>query len=202
MGDHAAIADAGDSLVGLLRDHMAALLNDPKQIVLASPVDEDLKQTVRLTVYLYDVNSSNNARGGGSPDGVPESDKPLGLELKYLLTAHPGQSTSGTTTTTETMNEHTMLGRAMQVLHDNAILRPPALRGSLAEGDEVLEVSLLSGTTDTVVNIWNTFEKEAYRPSVSYLVTPVTVEPYEIEGGDRVEHAAFEEYLRTGEEDA
>lgn len=202
MGDHGAIADAGNSLVGLLRDHMAAMLNDPKQIVLASPVDDDLKQTVRLTVYLYDVNRSGHVRGGGVPDDIPEPDEPLGLDLKYLLTAHSGQSTSGTTTTTETMNEHTMLGRAMQVLHDNAILRPPALRGSLADGGEVLEVSLLTETTDTVVNIWNTFEGEAYRPSVSYLVTPVAVEPHEPEGGDRVERASFEEYLRTGEEDA
>lgn len=202
MGDHGAIADAGETLVGLLRDHMADMLNDSNQIVLASPVDEELKQNVRLTVYLYDVTRSGHARNGGVPDGVPEADEPLGLDLKYLLTAHPGQKTSGTTTTTETMNEHAMLGRAMQVLRDNAILRGPTLRGSLADGDEVLEVSLLSETTDTVVNIWNTFDQAPYRASVAYLVTPVTIDPREPRGGERVEHVTVDEFLRTGEDDA
>jgi len=202
VGDHGAVADASETIVGLLRDRMAGLVNDRKQIVLASPVDDDLQEKVRLTVYLFDVDRSGHPQNGGVPDGDPVADDALGLDLKYLLTAHPGQSTSGTTTTTETANEHRMLGRAMQVLHDNAIVRGPDLRGSLANDDEVLEVSLLSETTDSVVNIWNTFDGEPYRPSVSYLVTPVTIEPRDSRGGERVTHAAFEEYIRTGDGDA
>jgi hypothetical protein len=199
VGDHGAIADAGETIVDLLRDRMADLVNDDKQIVLASPVDDDLQQKVRLTVYLFDVDRTGHSQSGERRGSV--ADDALALDLKYLLTAHPGQRTSSTTTTTETLNEHKMLGRAMQVLHDNAIVRGPDLRGSLADGDEVLELSVLPETTDTVVNVWNTFEGEPYRPSVSYLATPVTIEPREPAGGERVTDATFKEYLRTGGDD-
>lgn len=196
MGDHGAIADAGRTLVALLRDRMTGLLTSD-QVVLASPVDDDLDDDVRLTVFLFDVDGTTPPSGErrGRATGT---DDPLRVELKYLLTAHPGREDSTTKTTARTANEHTVLGRAMQVLDDNAIVEGPDLRGSLADDDERLQVSVLSETADTVVNLWTTFQDAPYRPSVSYLVTPVEIESRRESAGERVEEFRVEEHVRTG----
>lgn len=192
MGDHAAIADAGRTLVELLRDRMTGTgLLSTNQIVLASPVDDDLNNDVRLTVFLFDVRGTTPMEGAqrdAGPDGS------LGLDLKYLLTAHPGKENSSTSTTARTANEHTVLGRAMQVLRDNAIIEGPDLQGSLSTDDERIEVSLLAESTDSVVNMWNTFGNEPYRPSVAYLATPVEIESRREKPVERVERVRFEEY--------
>jgi len=202
MGDHGAVADVGETLVELLRDRMTGLLSDD-QIVLASPADEDLKSKVRLTLFLFDVEGSTPAGSFERPpptDGTPRRE-PLRLELKYLLTALPVGGNGSTTVTAKSLNEHTVLGRAMQVLRDNAVVGGPDLRGSLADDDERLHVSLLPETTDAVTNVWNTFREEPYHPSVSYLVTPVEIESRREAPADRVEHFRVEERVHVGRDD-
>jgi hypothetical protein len=202
MGDHGAIADVGETLVELLRDRMTLVSDD--QIALASPVDTDLKSKVRLTLYLFDIDGSlpqSNRGRQPSTNGTAPRDS-LRLELTYLLTALPVESNGSTTPTDKSKNEHTVLGRAMQVLADNAIVDGPDLYGSLATDDEALHVSILPETTDTVVNLWNTFQDEPYHPSVSYLVTPVDIESREDVSTARVEQFRVEEHVRTGGDDA
>lgn len=199
MGDHGAIADAGETLVELLRDRMTETGPlSTNQIVLASPVDDALNNDVRLTVFLFDVGGSTPMDGAQRNGGPNES---LRLDLKYLLTAHPGKENSSTSTTARTANEHTVLGRAMQVLQDNAIIEGPDLQGSLSTDEEHLEVSLLGESTDSVVNMWNTFGNEPYRPSVAYLVTPVEIESRRETPVERVERVRFEEYVPGGSDE-
>lgn len=199
MGDHGAIADVGETLVELLRDRMTGPVSDD-QIALASPADEDLKNKIRLTLFLFDIE-------GTSPRPAPErqtnsdgtsASGPLRLELKYLLTALPVGGNGSRTATAKSRDEHRVLGRAMQVFRDNAIVDGPDLRGSLAADEERLHVSMLPETTDTVLNLWNTFQEEPYHPSVSYLVTPVEIESRRGVPAERVEHVRIEEHVRTG----
>lgn len=204
MGDHGSIADAGKTLVELLRDRMTETGPlSTNEIVLASPVDDDLANIVRLTVFLFDVEGSTPMDGARRNDGL---DEPLRLDLKYLLTAHPGKENSDTSTTARTASEHRVLGRAMQVLRDNAIIEGPDLRGSLSPDDdggdnERLEVSLLAEPTDSLVNLWNTFGNEPYRPSVAFLVTPVEIESRRETPVERVEHVRFEEHVPGGNDE-
>lgn len=201
MGDHGAVADAGDTLVKLLRDRMT-LLSD-EQIVLASPVDKDLKNKVRLTVFLFDVERSTPSGATqqfDSPDGTPTGE-PVQLDLKYLLTALPVQGNGSTTTTERSKNEHAVLGRAMQILHDNAIVDGSDLQGSLEAGDEALRVSMVSQTTDRIMNLWNTFREEPYHPSVTYLVTPVEIESRREMAVERVQQFQVTEHIPASDED-
>lgn len=203
MGDEGAIADVGKTLVELLRTRMDDSLTDD-QIVLASPVDDDLKPKVRLTLFLFAVDRSahhSNVEHRLPSDG-PQTREPLSLDLKYLLTAHEGKGNGGTSTTVKSMDVHTVLGRAMQVFQDNAIVQGPDLYGSLATDDEPLQLSILPETTNTVVNLWNTFQGEPYRPSVTYLATPVDIESRHEEPVERVEHVRVDESIRTGDGDA
>lgn len=203
MGDHGAIADAGKTLVELLRDRMTETGPlSTNEIVLASPVDDDLANVVRLTVFLFDVEGGTPMDGAQRNDGP---DEPLRLDLKYLITAHPGKENSDTSTTARTASEHRVLGRAMQVLRDNAIIEGPNLRGSLSPDDggedERLAVSLLAESTDSLVNLWDTFGNEPYRPSVACLVTPVEIESRRETPVERVEHVRFGEYVPGGNDE-
>lgn len=203
MADHRAIADAGHTLVSLLGDRMSELIT-PEQVVLSSPVNSDLANTVRLTLWLFDV---QQALPHATPDtattaGTTSMGDPLRLELSYLLTAHPGKENSSTSETSQTTDVHKVLGRAMQVLHDNAIVEGPDLQGSLSNDDEALRVTALPKTTDQVVSIWNTFQGEAYRTSVPYLVSPVEIESRREEPVERVEHVRFDSTSPVGGPDA
>lgn len=201
VGDDGAVADVGRTLVELLRDRMDGLSDD--EIALASPVDADLKPKVRLTLFLYSLERS--AHHGDSRHRVQSDGRthpPLDLDLTYLLTAHEGKGNGGVSTTQKTLDVHTILGRAMQVFHDNAIVRGPDRYGSLSDDDEPLRLSILPGTAEAVVNLWSTFQGDAYKPSVAYLVTPVEIESRRETPVERVEEIRVEERVPSGGDDA
>jgi hypothetical protein len=176
VGDADAIADVGVSLVELLEDRIERL--DRSDIALTTPgLHGERGNDWRLTLYLYDVSENDHLSGGERPAEDPMTgvtpDRPIFLDLRYLLTAHP--ATGGTDGTKKTKEQHKLLGRAIQVLRDNAVLQDSELSGSLAGEDEV-KVSIERESFDAVINIWNTFPDAAYRPSVSYLVSPVAMD--------------------------
>lgn len=192
MGNHGAIADAGETLVALLRDRMGSLIGD-EEIALASPGAQGAGDDFRLTLYLYDVSPSEHLSNERPPmtDSMREGD-PLALDLHYLLTAH-AKDGSNDPPTTRTKEQHTVLGRAMQILQDNAIVRQPDLEGDLDAGDE-LTVAVEDVPRDDVVNIWTTFSDDPYEPSVPYVVSPVIIESERREPLDRVVETEFGEY--------
>lgn len=178
MATYTAITDVGNTIVELLRDDMESVVDDREQIALRSPNGVSTGGNVRLTVFLYDVSVNAHARNDERPriDETTEAEYPLVLDLRYLLTAHPAtgnQGRGGGGAPSQTSDQHSVLGRAMQTLHDNAIVEGSRVGGSL---DDELQLSIEPDPTDETVNIWSTFDGEPYRPSVSYLVTPVVID--------------------------
>lgn len=187
MAGYSAIADAGEAIVGMLRDRMDDLV-DRNEVALASPGSTGTNDDARLTVYLYRV--SENAHlinTGRQPVGHDQVRRPpLALDLYYLLTAHsPGGNSDETAKTRE---QHAVLGRALQVMREDPVLRGSDLRGSLADGSElrISRVSMNEQSMDELVSIWNTFGETPFQPSVSYLVSPVIIETTEEEPVQRV----------------
>jgi hypothetical protein len=88
----------------------------------------------------------------------------LPLDLYYLLTA--GSSQSG-----GELPALTALGQAMQVLDETPFLVDLPLRG------EMVRVSLDSPSTEDMARIWSLFPAANYRTSVTYVVTPVWIDP-------------------------
>ena len=202
MPTYAAIADVGDTLVSLLRDRMGDLITD-SDIALASPEQVEPGDDFRLTLYLYDVTENGELSNEPRPAADPTTQEgpPLVLDLYYLLTAHPSKG-GNDKRTTKTMEQHSVLGRAMQVLHDDAIVSGSDLKGSLSGGDRI-HLSIDSASSDRVVNVWNTFQDTPYRPSVSYVATPVLIESTREEPIQRVIESDIEEYAtasNAGEE--
>lgn len=183
MAGDSAIADVGQTLVEILRSEMTLL--DTDEVSLASPASVGDGNDARLTLYLYRVTENGDLKNARRQEENGEfREPPLALDLYYLLTAHP--ATGGNDETDRTSEQHAILGQAMQVLHDNAILRGTELVGSLANDpddphDVEEEVRIAVTPTeqpsfDALVSLWGTFPDLAYQPSLSYLVSPVEID--------------------------
>jgi hypothetical protein len=175
MSDYTAIADVGDTLVELLMVNMQDLI-PPDSIALVSPGEIEGKDNVRLSLFLYQVEENVYLKNQGMENlGISkEKAPPLALDLYYMLTSYPSPGIQDRTERTQ--EEHSILGRAMQVLHDNPILTGSALKGSLSAYDNELHVMITSMSLDDMSKIWSTFKEKSFRPSVCYLVTSVKIE--------------------------
>lgn len=182
MATYTAIANVGETLVELLEAEMTGpnnLLGDG-HIELISPVEVGEKVKARLTLYLYDVTENADLRNQPDRRESPTTTQPapLALDLRYLLTAHPGSK--GNDPTGWSADQHAVLGRAMQVLSQHSMLSEVTHIGSLSS-EEPMQLSVLPDGMDEVMRIWGTFDGVAYQPSIAYLVTPVLIETGDVE---------------------
>ena len=179
IGGYTVVADVGASLLKLLREHLTPdPVPRPDLIGMASPVD---KGDFVLSIYLLGIRENGEARRNEmQPQGGVLRYPPLALDLQYLLTAH-----SNADLHTRTLDEHRVLGKAMQVLYDNSILRPPYLEGSLADGGELLRITAESADAGQLMGLWR-FGDVPYKLSLLYRVGPVTVESNRVKPGPRV----------------
>lgn len=194
MASYTAIADVGSTLVALLRDRTGDSIADA-EIALGSPADEGAGDDFRLTVYLYDVRenehlSNDRARPGstGPPAGAA-----LVLDLHYLLTAHPKKKQPDVKRTTKSLEQHEVLGRAMQIFADNAIVRRPDVDDDLV-GEEPLTIATTSTERRDVLDVWGTFPDVPYLPSITFVVSPVVIDSAGEGEPPRVLEAEFSEY--------
>lgn len=175
MSDYTAIADVGETLIELLRGNMQDLI-PADSIALVSPGEIEGKDNIRLSLFLYQVNENAYLKNQEMENLGPSRLKvtPLALEIYYMLTSYPS---SGIQDRTErTQEEHSILGRAMQILHDNSVLSGSVLKGSLSAHDTELRVVSTAMSLDDMSKIWSTFKERSFRPSVCYQVTPVRIE--------------------------
>nr|WP_275691077.1 DUF4255 domain-containing protein [Paenibacillus aceris] len=185
IGDYSVIADVSASLVKLLRENMTPdPIPQPEMIGLASPVD---KGDFYLSLYLYNVRESGDNRQthmiarGTTQIQYP----PMVVDLSYLLTVHsPAELQS------RALDEHRILGRAMQVLYDHSILRGSMTVGTLAEKDEEVRIVMEPLNGESILNMWN-FADTPYRLSVSYTVGPVNIDSTRIKTTKRVSETDF-----------
>ena len=175
MSEYTAIADVGETLIDFLRGAMGDMIS-PNSIVLFSPGEIEDNDDVRLSLFLFQVNENIHIKNQEMQIVDPTRLKypPLNLDLYYMLTSYPS---SGIQDKTErTKEEHSILGRAMQVIYDNAILHGSVLRGSLAENNEEIHITQFPLNLDDMTKIWTTFQDKPFRPSICYIVTPTKIE--------------------------
>jgi hypothetical protein len=90
---------------------------------------------------------------------------PLSLVLRYLITPWSN----------DRLTDQRILGRAMQALHDHAILSGPALRGGLASTAASLKIGLNQLSLEERTRIWHAVD-QPYRISASYDVRVVSID--------------------------
>ncbi|MFC5449796.1 DUF4255 domain-containing protein [Paenibacillus aestuarii] len=185
ISDYSVIADVSASLVKLLRENMTPdPIPQPEMIGLASPVD---KGDFYLSLFLYNVRESGDNRQthmiarGTTQIQYP----PMAVDLSYLLTVQsPAELQS------RALDEHRILGRAMQVLYDHSILRGSMTVGTLAERDEEVRIVMEPLKGESLLSMWN-FADTPYRLSISYSVGPVNIDSTRIKTTKRVSETDF-----------
>jgi Pvc16 N-terminal domain len=186
VADHTAIAGVSRSLRTLLRDRMTS----PVTITLAPPdITVSGVNDARVNLYLFQVlenaelkNQEIPGRGHPARYGRP----PLSINLRYLITSH-----SSTESEEESdLNAQVVLGDAMRVLHDHAVLtesltitRPaagtvgdPVLDISLRDEFEQTKVTLFPAGLEELSKLWSGMPDVNFRRSVVYEVTVVQIE--------------------------
>lgn len=159
MSDFKVIADTGKTIVNLLRGNLTPEpIPKPDMIELCAPYEES---DFRLTVHLYSIMENGYTR---------DSSSRLSLNLYYLLTA-----SSKAELKSKAYDESYILGKAMQTMSQNSILRGSALVGTLAESSEELKIILQSLSPDEMSKIW-AFPNTQYKMSAAYMVGPVYID--------------------------
>jgi hypothetical protein len=167
MADYTVIAEVGESLVGVLWQEMRQdpnlhrLIDNETRISLESPFDLRNNDAVRLSIYLYRIieNASTKNQFRVQDNGARSRKPPLNLDLHYLVTPLVGLPPE----------QHTVLGKVMQILYDRAILEGTDLTGSLGAAAEEVRVILNPVALEETTRIWQAMEM-SYRLSMVYLV--------------------------------
>lgn len=168
MASFSVIADVSSALQRLLDAELTPLgasarLNDlSAQVPTSPPV---------LTIFLYEV--SEDAASRNRPDerrlvgttAVEFTRAPMALLLKYLITPWSGDAAT----------DQLILGRAMQVMYDNAILEGVQLQGSLASTNDTLKVTITPLSMDERTKVWYAVQR-TYRLSSAYEVRVVNLD--------------------------
>lgn len=192
MSSYRAIAGVSASLRTLLLDRMD-LQNPggtPIPVTIAPPdVTVNTITGRRLNLYLYQITENAYLKNQEIPgQGHPSAygHPPLSLDLHYLLTAY------GSSETAETgdLEAQEILGDAMRVLHDFAIVTDrltitqatvgtvgaPLLDPSLLGEFEKVKITLKPLSLDDLTKIWTALPENNFRRSVAYEVSVIQIE--------------------------
>lgn len=175
MSDYRAIADIGETLIELLRDNMQDLIPRRQSIVMASPGEIETNDDVRPSLFLYQVLENVHLKNREMQIKDPKTlvFPPIALDLYYMLTSYP----SGVQDITEsTKEEHSILGRVIQIINDNAILKGSVLKENLVMNGYDLHITLSPLSLDDMTKMWTTFPGKTFRSSICCLVTPVIID--------------------------
>ena len=172
--DYAAIRGASLSLNDLFKEHIT---DDPDATLNGIPVDlrsprelEIVVMTNALSVWLYRVvlqpDLVNQPGRRISPSETQR--RSTQLQLHYLITPmHPNPLT-----------QHTLMGRAIQVVRDHAQLGGSSLRGALAGTATTMKLSLeMSGTAEQNTLWWSL--QSQHRAAVSLIVEGVGIDSHQ-----------------------
>lgn len=173
MADFDVIAAASETLRTVLTNALSTLGTSEDQPPIAEI--HDLQGSIstnppRLTIFLFEAGEDPSARNrarirGTAPPNTTLMKPSMALLLRYLLTPWSG----------DRLTDHKILGRAMQVLYDGAILSGPDLRSSLSGSDDALKITLSPLSLEERTRVWHAVQKP-YRLSVSYEVRVVNLD--------------------------
>lgn len=154
---------------------------DVDSIVLINPA-ENPNQLRRISLWLYQVQENeflrNKPKSREPNDDARVRYPPLPLNLFYLLTP----------STNDVVGDQLVLGRAMQLFHDNAILRLEN-PDEPAEAEE-LRITMCQRDLRELAEVWEALQ-QPYRLSVCYEVRVPRIESLRTERVQRIEDRSF-----------
>ena len=171
MPDSGVIADVSLTLQSFLTDAFSSLQPAPPPVAEVHDLQGTISTTpARMTIFLFEVIEDFSLRNRPhvrqtTPPDLTMQKPPMALLLKFLLTPWSG----------DRITDHRMLGRALQVLYDDAILSGPQLQGGLAGSAEALKVTLAPLTLEERTRVWHAVQRP-YRLSLTYEVRVINLD--------------------------
>jgi hypothetical protein len=198
MSNTLAIAAATSTLRNLLVTEIPKLDGDLADLeVTTQPPDLARKGVTKaqLNLFLYQTVVNAAWRNQDLPHAARPGERgmpPLPLNLLYLVTAY------GRAETDNDAVSHRVLGGAMSVLHDHAVLGRAEIRTALPNNDladqfENLKIVPVTMSLEEMSKLWTTFQTQ-YRISAAYELSVVLID-------SRVAVKAALPVLRQGESD-
>ena len=179
------IVDVDNALLSLLRQQMAPdVVQNPDAIGLCSP---DEKGDLVLGLHLYDIreNEDIHLHDMINLDVGRQKYPSIYVTLCYMITAY-----STADLKFRASEDHKILGRVLQVLHDNTILDETSLEPVTKAESLNLRIRLADLSIEEKQRLWN-FPNIPYRASLFYRVSPVEVESTRTRGVRRVVDVDF-----------
>jgi len=166
------------------------LVTSEQNIVLANPGQTALPQGVvrQMSLWLYQVLPNEHLRNQPfvrrATPGPPADDDlqfypPLVLNLFYLLT--PSIQDAGGAS--DQLADQRVLGRALQVLHDQSVVYMP--NRQTPDAAHELHISLAPRGIEELAEVWEAMQ-QPYRLSVCYEVRAVSIDSERRLAGGRV----------------
>lgn len=180
MGNYTVISEIGNSMIQLFRKNMVPdIILNPDAIGMCNPAD---RGDISLGIYLYDIKESEEVRVSGMvANGVREQRfPPVNLTLYYMITAY-----SGSDIKYRAAEEQRILGRVIQVLKDNPVVKASTLEFGQNANTDDMKVEMQIMETGEKMKFWNV-PNLAYKLSLFYRVTPVMIESTRIKTVKRV----------------
>lgn len=167
MADHNVMAEVGEAIIKLLRAGLVPdVIPNTEGIGACHPSD---KGDITLGLYLYDIRrdegvaDSNRVAVGSDQLRGPS----IFLDLYYMITAY-----SASDIKFRALEEAKILGRTMQVLEGNPVLRGSIYGKPFSEMKYEPRIEQLILDTEEKNRIWNT-PNQPYKLSLFYKVYPV-----------------------------
>ncbi len=173
MSDYSAIADIGETLKKLLWENFAGdltiteIVGSEAQITLLSP-DEMDEGSSKISLFLYQITENSHMKNQemmAVNNGTLQY-PPLTVDFLFLVTCH----------TDDRSTDHLLMGKIMQIFHDQAVLKGSTLKGNLAGSQEEFRLVFYTLPFEETINLWQSFREKSYRLSVCYRVTPVQID--------------------------
>ena len=183
MSNSLAIAAVTATLRNLLSDSESGLPTDmPDAVVTTKPLDKVASGNgssdgsgSRVNLFLYQTEPNTAWSNRDMPVQVRPGEMglpPLALNLYYLITAYGRND--------DEILAHRLLGRAMSILYDHAILSRAEIRAALENNDlfqqiERIRITPQPMSSEEMSKLWTTFQTQ-YRISAAYQVSVVLIE--------------------------
>jgi len=165
MSDYPVISAVSQTLRSLLTANITQstdiqIKNVPIEL-LSPPEMQEANETLGVSVWLYRVSRMADMLNE-PPKRISATqivNTPLPILLYYLITPVSG----------DPLTRHALMGKVLQVMNDNSILRGADLQGILMGTTDQLRVVLETLTLEELSLVWDALS-EPYQLSVSYMI--------------------------------
>jgi hypothetical protein len=147
-----------------------ALVNGENGIVFSNPTETARDPSKHLSLWLYRITENEFMKNLPAPaeaNSRQQRPSPLALDLSYLVTPF----------TSSGENDQVLLGKTMQVLHDNSSVY---VRDQLNVVVDEVRVVFCRLPLEEVTRIWEALQ-EPYRLSVCYLVRVIRIDSTQLD---------------------